>query len=196
MSPNLQAAAETNDPRKSGLPCGVQRRRLTMHGDARGIFTEVFRNSWDTGITPVQWNVVSSRAGVLRGVHVHVRHDDYLILLQGRASIGLRDLRLGSPTEGLAVLLELRPEEPEALTIPRGVAHGFYFHEPSIHIYSVSRYWDLADELGCHWADPALGIPWPMNHAQVSDRDASAPPLEELLAQLAPFQPVGRPALL
>jgi dTDP-4-dehydrorhamnose 3,5-epimerase len=141
------------------LPAGVRRRPLTMHRDQRGTFTEIFRHAWHTGVTPVQWNAVSSGTGVLRGVHVHPRHDDYLIVLQGHASIGLRDLRQGSPTEGLAAVVDLRGDALTALGIPHGVAHGFYFHEPSVHIYAVSAYWDPSDELGCHWGRPCARDP-------------------------------------
>ena len=104
----------------------------------------------------------------------------------GRASIGLRDLRRGSPTEGLAALVELGRERPGALVIPRGVAHGFYFHEPSLHVYAVSEYWNPSDELSCHWADSELAIPWPTDSARVSERDDQSPPLSELLARLEP----------
>lgn len=172
------------------LPAGVRLRPLTTHRDPRGGFTELFRLEWDTGIAPIQWNAVSSAAGVLRGVHVHPRHDDYLIVLQGRATIGLRDLRRGSPTEGMVAVVELRGDSMAAITIPHGVAHGFYFHEPSLHVYSVSHYWDPADELGCRWDDPDLGIPWPVATATLSERDAAAPSLKELLAQLEPYQPI------
>jgi len=172
-------------------PMGVRLHSLTRHKDQRGAFTEIFRDSWDTGVKPVQWNIVSSHAGVLRGVHVHIKHDDYLTLLQGRVSIGLRDLRSGSPTAGVATLVEMRGDALTAITIPPGVAHGFYFfHRPSIHIYSVSEYWNLADELGCHWADPALQIPWPITSASLSERDAAAPALSVLMAQLEPWQPI------
>jgi dTDP-4-dehydrorhamnose 3,5-epimerase len=172
------------------LPAGVRVRSLTMHRDPRGVFTEIFRQEWDTGVAPIQWNAVSSAAGVLRGVHVHIRHDDYLIVLHGRGSIGLRDLRRGSPTEGVAGLVELRGDALEAITIPHGVAHGFYFDEPSLHIYSVSEYWNPADELGCRWDDPALEIPWSVRSATVSERDASAGSLRDLLDQIEPWQPI------
>ena len=131
-------------------PAGVRLRSLQMNRDDRGVFTELFRRSWDTGMEPVQWNFVTSEGGVLRGVHVHIRHDDYLIVLRGHASVGLRDLRRSSPTEGMSALIEMKGDELKALTIPHGVAHGFYFHEPTAYIYSVSEYWNLADELGCH----------------------------------------------
>lgn len=172
------------------LPDGVRLRPLTTHADPRGTFTEVYRQEWDTGIVPIQWNAVFTEAGVMRGVHLHPLHDDYLIVVQGRASIGLRDLRRGSPTEGAVALVELRGADMAAITIPHGVAHGFYFHEPSLHIYSVTHYWDPADELACRWDDPELGIPWPVTDAVLSPRDAAAPPLRELLAQLAPYQPI------
>ena len=180
-------------PAQTQLPFGVKYRALTMHKDDRGVFTEVFRAAWNTGIVPVQWNVVSSGAGVLRGVHVHLQHFDYLIIQKGRATIGLRDLRKGSPTEGMAEVLEMSGDELGALTTPPGVAHGFYFHEPSVHMYSVSHYWDLSDELGCHWADPALEIPWPIKEAHLSPRDASAQSLAELMKEIAPHQPIGGP---
>ncbi|HEY8791414.1 MAG TPA: dTDP-4-dehydrorhamnose 3,5-epimerase family protein, partial [Gaiellaceae bacterium] len=75
------------------LPTGVALRPLTMNRDSRGSFTEVFRDEWNIGLSPVQWNAVSSEAGTLRGVHLHIRHDDYLTTLRGRACVGLRDLR-------------------------------------------------------------------------------------------------------
>jgi dTDP-4-dehydrorhamnose 3,5-epimerase len=159
-------------------------RPLDPHGDERGQFVELYRREWNHGIEPVQWNAVWSEAGVLRGVHVHIRHDDYLTVPVGRASVGLRDLRRGSPTEGLATIVELGRDQPAALVIPHGVAHGFYFHEPSLHVYAVTEYWDPGDELGCNWADPELGIPWPVVTARVSDRDRAAQPLQALLAEL------------
>jgi dTDP-4-dehydrorhamnose 3,5-epimerase len=172
------------------LPAGTGFRPLRAHADERGVFTELYRREWEVGAEPIQWNAVWSAAGVLRGVHVHIRHDDYLTVPVGRASVGLRDLRRGSPTEGLTAVVELGGEQPAALTIPHGVAHGFYFHEPSLHVYAVSDYWDANDELACNWTDPALGIEWPSATALVSDRDRGAQPLEALLAQLEPSQPL------
>jgi dTDP-4-dehydrorhamnose 3,5-epimerase len=171
------------------LPAGVELRRLTSHGDARGSFTEVFRESWGVGVAPVQWNFVESRANVLRGVHFHLRHADYLIVLAGRASIGVCDLRPDSPTAGRATLVELRGDAPAALTLPPGVAHGFYFHEPSLHAYAVSHYWDEDDERGCRWDDPALGILWPTAAPLLSARDAALPALNDAADGLPLWRP-------
>jgi dTDP-4-dehydrorhamnose 3,5-epimerase len=172
------------------LPAGTFLRPLEPNLDERGSFTELYRAEWGTGVTPIQWNAVRSEAGVLRGVHVHLRHDDYLTVPVGRADVGLRDLRRGSPTEGLSTLVQLGGERPGALVIPHGVAHGFYFHEPSLHVYAVTEYWDLSDELACRWDDPELEIPWPVLSARVSERDASSQPLRALLDELEPSQPI------
>ena len=82
------------------LPAGVEARRLQPHADDRGVFTELFRESWGVGVAPAQWNVVRSGQNVLRGVHVHWRHADYLTVVSGRATIGLHDLRDDSDTSG------------------------------------------------------------------------------------------------
>jgi dTDP-4-dehydrorhamnose 3,5-epimerase len=168
----------------SSLPRDLRLTPLQPHRDERGTFLELYREEWETGVQPVQWNVVDSGAGVLRGVHVHPRHDDYLIVMRGRATVGLRDLRQGSSTEGVAACIELSGGSPTAISIPHGVAHGFYFHEPSTHIYSVSHYWDPADELGCRWDDSSLEIPWPQAEAQISERDAALPSFDALEDEL------------
>jgi len=164
------------------LPAGVTLRELRPHADDRGVFTELFRGSWDVGVTPVQWNAVRSEPNVLRGVHAHARHWDYLTVPFGRAVIGLHDLRRDSPTAGLGARVELEGDAPAGLTIPPGVAHGFYFREASLHVYAVSHEWDPDDELGCRWDDPALGIAWPCDRPLLSPRDAALGPLSELQA--------------
>jgi dTDP-4-dehydrorhamnose 3,5-epimerase len=171
-------------PVEGTLPHDLRLSPLAPHRDDRGTFLELYREEWGVGVDPVQWNAVDTEAEVLRGVHVHPRHDDYLTVVRGRATIGVRDLREGSPTEGVAACVELSGERPAAISIPHGVAHGFFFHQASTHIYAVSHYWDLADELGCRWDDPALEIPWPQQEAKISPRDASLPSLEVLLGEL------------
>ena len=151
------------------LPAGCSLRPLTTHDDERGSFTELFRREWDTGADPVQWNVVASAAGVLRGVHVHIRHDDYLSVPRGHATVGLRDLRRFSPTSGLSTFVDLRGDD---------------------HVYAVSHYWDPEDELACHWADPELELTWPLTPTLVSPRDEAAKPLSALVDRLEPWQPL------
>lgn len=168
-----------------GLPHGVEQRPL------EGAEDETVR-CWTAAAStfaPAQWNVVSSNAGVLRGVHVHHRHDDYLCVVRGRAVVGLHDLRPDSPTRGRAAAVTLRAERPGAIVIPHGVAHGFWFPEPSVHLYAVSHAWDPDDELGCRWDDPELEIPWTPEAPLLSARDAAAGSVAELRAVLGRAAP-------
>lgn len=166
---------------ESELPEWVTVFPLATHPDSRGSLTEIFRGAW-TDVRPVQWNFVQSRPGTVRGVHVHKRHWDWWVLLTGRATLGLADLREGAgPAQGTTV--ELVGASLKAVVIPPGVAHGFMFHEPSTHAYAVDRYWDVEDEDGCRWNDPDLGIPWPSLSYPVllSAKDEVAEPLGRLL---------------
>lgn len=161
---------------------GVVVTRLEPHEDSRGRFTEVFRASWPTGVEPIQWNVVTSAANVMRGFHVHTRHSDYLTCVSGALLLGVKDIRAGSPTEGRAEMHWLRPEDGVAVTVPPGVAHGFYYEQPSVHLYSVSEYWNHDDELGCHWNDADIGLNWPCTAPQTSDRDRDAGTFADMVA--------------
>ncbi|MEX0644951.1 MAG: dTDP-4-dehydrorhamnose 3,5-epimerase family protein [Parvularculaceae bacterium] len=158
---------------RTGLE-GVVITSFRSHRDHRGAFTEVFRAAWPTEIAPVQWNVVTSRANVLRGFHVHITHRDYLMAISGELMLGLKDIRRDSPTRGCTEIIVLSPENPAAVTIPTGVAHGFYYSKPSTHLYSVSHYWNIDDELGCRWDDPEIGIDWPTTAPLLSERDENA----------------------
>lgn len=159
----------------------------------------MFRQEWpDVGWPFIQWNLVRSGARVFRGVHLHLAHADYLVLVAGEMTIGLKDLRAGSPSEGATALITMREDAPSALVIPPGVAHGFLFREPSIHAYAVSRYWDPANELGCHWQDQELGIPWPIAPAEVatyclSSRDAQLPGLSRVAPQIPRYRSADAP---
>lgn len=158
-------------------------RQLTTHPDDRGSLTEIRRDSWGDGPAPVQWNLVHSAADVVRGVHVHPTHDDYLVVVGGTMYLGLQDLRRDSPTYGAAVVEVLGGQgRVTAAYVPSGVAHGFHFPEPSTHVYGVTHYWNLADELACRWDDPDLGFRFDTTSPLLSDRDRAAGSLAEMEA--------------
>ncbi len=130
----------------------------------------------------VQSNISRSKPGVLRGVHYHLQQADYWVALDGRAFVGLIDLREGSPTLGRAAALTLDAAEPSGVYIPPGVGHGFLAETDFVLQYMVDRYFDGADEFGVAWDDPELGIDWPTSAPTLSDRDRTNPPLAEVLA--------------
>lgn len=162
---------------------GVVLHPLAVNPDERGSFTEFFCDSWGLPIAPRQWSVVTSRARALRGMHLHLNHDELLTVLKGRATVGLHDLRKASPTSGRSATIALDGASPACLVFPRGVLHGWYFHQDSIHVQAVSEEYAIYhphDNLGCHWADPALNIPWPDRAPIISARAAGLPRLADL----------------
>jgi dTDP-4-dehydrorhamnose 3,5-epimerase len=169
------------------LPHGVQLNALKMHRDERGWLTEIYRDDWRLGMRSCQWNATYSQDNVLRGLHVHHKHNDYLILLRGRVSVGLYDARPKSQTHRMSAITDLQCEELSVLQLPVGVMHGFYCHEPSLYIYGVDSYFDPDDELGCYWADPSLKIDWPCRDPLLSERDRQAGTLAEVEAKFRNF---------
>jgi dTDP-4-dehydrorhamnose 3,5-epimerase len=161
---------------------------LAPQRDERGVFLEVFKDSWQLPVRPTQWSLVRSTARTLRGLYLHLRHDEMFVLVQGRAHVGLKDLRRGSPTFARAVLLELEADSPTAVVFPPGVLHGWYFSEPSAHLQAVSEEYDRYqhdDNLTCHWADPELGLDWPDPAPLLSPDGEGFGSLQALLARLA-----------
>jgi dTDP-4-dehydrorhamnose 3,5-epimerase len=168
---------------------GVVLRPLRANRDARGALTEIFADGWKLGITPVQWSLVQSQARTLRGMHLHWRHDEYFCLVQGRALVGLHDLRPDSPTYRAASLYELDAADLHGLAFPRGIVHGWYFVESALHLQAVSEcYADYHpdDNQGCYFGDPALGLPWPDATPLLSERAAAFGPLGRLIPGPAP----------
>lgn len=166
---------------------GLGYRALNVNHDGRGAFTEVFRDDWGAGLRPRQWSVVNSGARVLRGMHVHLGHDEYMSVIQGSALIGLFDLRRHSRTYRAHALIELRGNAPACITFPRGILHGWYFAGPSVHLQGTSSTfaeYGRHDNWGCHFADPALGIPWPDPQPVLSQRARHFPSLDSIEAIL------------
>jgi dTDP-4-dehydrorhamnose 3,5-epimerase len=142
--------------------------------DARGCLYEIFRQSWPGAFHAVQWNACVSKAGVVRGVHVHVDMDEYYTLLKGRALCGLHDLRRDSPTFGQSVTFDWTARDGRAVVIPRGIAHGFWFAEDSVLSFGLSDYYKPEyDVIGCQWDDPSLAFDMPADAVR-SARDTAA----------------------
>ena len=140
--------------------------------DARGCLYEIYRAEWPGTFPTVQWNACVSKAGVVRGVHVHVDYQEYYTLLAGRGLLGIHDIRRHSPTFGRSTTIDWRAEDRCAVTIPCGVAHVLWFIEDSVLAFGLSSYWSAAlDVVGCRWDDPALGFEIPEGAKSLSERD-------------------------
>jgi dTDP-4-dehydrorhamnose 3,5-epimerase len=167
--------------RFGSLPEDARWRPLPPIPDERGAFAEIYRGEWMEGPPALQWNFIRSKPGVMRGVRVHRRHDDHLVVLDGFLIVGLRDFRRESSTFGRTTLLELRGSSLSLLKIPAGVAHGLYVAEPSLFVIGVTRYHEPSDDIPCRWDDPALEIPWPFAEARVSPTDGGGRTMAEVI---------------
>lgn len=170
------------------LPVGCHLHSLPQFDDERGSIAEMFTIRRAPMSSPVQWNLVRSHPGTLRGMHVHLDRADYIVMLSGHMLLGLKDLRGKSPSFGLGMLARIGSERPMAVEIPVGVLHGFYFPEGGIHAYALSAYWEPNTDIGCRWDDPDLGWQWPVANPVVAERDLRIGSLEELLRQERVFE--------
>jgi len=168
---------------RADLPSGVELLPLEQHRDDRGWLSEIFRDDRSPPLRPCQWNATVSEPNVLRGMHAHFRHRDYLVVVHGRLSVGLFDIREESATYRSGAIVEVSGDAVSALCVPVGVLHGFYSHAQTIYIYGVDAYFDPSDELGCHWSDPGLNLEWPCTAPVLSPRDRNAGTLHQVEEQ-------------
>jgi dTDP-4-dehydrorhamnose 3,5-epimerase len=158
-----------------------------VFGDERGFFIETFQvpryaaHGLDRPF--LQDNLSRSRRGILRGLHLqNPRNQGKLVsVLRGRVLDVAVDVRVGSPTFGRHVAVELGDDTFRQLWVPRGFAHGFVvLSEVADFFYRCDELYSPADELVVRWNDPALKIDWPIQAPTLSERDATAPLLGEI----------------
>lgn len=162
---------------------------LRTFADARGCFMESFRASEYQGLPGqngpfVQDNFSCSKQGVLRGLHFqHPNGQGKLVrAVQGSVYDVTVDVRVGSPTFGQWQALTLSSDNPQHLWIPPGYAHGFLvLSEQALVEYKCTAYYDPPGEACLRWNDPNLGIDWPNDAPQLSDKDRNGQTLKELL---------------
>ncbi|MBN8919138.1 MAG: dTDP-4-dehydrorhamnose 3,5-epimerase [Rhizobiales bacterium] len=170
-----------------GLP-GAKLLRSKRFQDRRGRFAETYvRRDFlgaGIGIDFVQDNQsLSVQAGTVRGLHFQTppyAQAKLVRVLRGRILDVIVDLRRSSARYGEHIAVELSEEGGEQLFVPAGFAHGFCTLEPNTEVlYKVDALYSPDNDRGIYWADPALGIPWPVNEedAVVSDKDRKLPRL-------------------
>lgn len=170
---------------------GVRVVHLTPHPDARGTLVEVFRKEWAPEMPAAQVNLMKSLAGSVRGSHVHREHFDWLIMAEGSALVGMRDVRESSPFFGRTALLEIN--ETTAVVIPPGVAHVVHFPQGGILATVESIEYDAEEDAKVRWED--LGIPWPVDF-KVPGSQGDGLSLKDLLSKVSAWQPLWKTHLI
>ena len=149
---------------------GVTRIPLSRLEDERGWFSEIYRESW-LPERARQSNLSFSRQGVIRGLHFHLRgQDDLFVCLQGTARVVVLD-----PESGETFCEDVGDENPVAIHITHGLAHGYEALTDVLFLYEVTREYDAADpdEHNVRWDDPRVKHLWSNRSPILSQRDAS-----------------------
>jgi dTDP-4-dehydrorhamnose 3,5-epimerase len=167
------------------LPPGVHVRDLPQRDDARGFLVELTSGTLGADARPAQWNVLYSTANSLRGMHVHVRHTDWITVVAGEVVLGLVDLRAMTMDDAVRATVSMNATSPQVLTIPPGVLHGVYTPDESVVLNGLSHEFDPHDDLAVRFDDPALALDWPVVDPVLSPRDRAAPSIVGLLDRLA-----------
>lgn len=158
--------------------------------DERGFFFESYNQEvWRAhGIdaTFVQDNHSQSVRGTLRGLHFQLPRMAQIKLVRvvrGTIWDVAVDIRVGSPSFGRWVGVELTAASFRQIFIPAGFAHGFcVLSDEAEVLYKTSAAYSKSHEQGIAWNDPELNITWPLATPLISDRDRQAPSLAEYVA--------------
>jgi dTDP-4-dehydrorhamnose 3,5-epimerase len=158
-------------------------------GDSRGFFMETYRadNFREFGL-PTNWvqdNHSRSSAGVLRGLHFQWEPpmSKLMRVTSGAAFLVAVDIRKGSPTLGQWFGLEVSAENKKQVYAPYGFARGFCALTDGCEVqYKCTGMYNSGAESGIFYNDPEIGIEWPLQDVQVSDKDAKAQSLKQWLA--------------
>src|SRR5690349_17281870 len=166
-----------------------------LFGDQRGFFLESyqFERYAQSGVARpfVQDNLSRSRHGVLRGLHLQNpgTQGKLVTVLRGAVLDVAVDVRVGSPTFGRHVAVELSEDNRRQLWVPRGFAHGFAVRSESADFfYKCDELYSPTDELSLAWNDPQLGIEWGCDQPNVSARDRAGRPLSDVMGLLPRYQ--------
>lgn len=149
-----------------------------VFGDPRGYFFETYSPSalgdHLGGRTFVQDNLSFSRRGILRGLHLQHPHAQgkLVMVITGAIFDVAVDVRPDSPTRGRWVGAELSEGNHKQIWVPPGFAHGFCVLSETAHVlYKCTEVYHPETELSIHYADPDLGIAWPIDEPLVSEKD-------------------------
>ena len=160
-----------------------------VFGDHRGYFIESYNKSKIPSryesVNFVQDNESKSSYGVLRGLHYQLApycQSKLVRVIQGSVIDVAVDIRVGSPTFGKHVAVELTGENRKQLFVPRGFAHGFVVtSESAIFSYKCDNYYSPEHDRGILFDDPALAIDWQIETSKLilSEKDQKQPLLED-----------------
>ena len=148
--------------------------------DDRGYFFESFKSNFceenfKRPFKVEQANTSFSKKGSVRGIHYALlppSQAKYVQCQNGSILDFIVDIRLGSPTFGQHVSVELNAKNPTAVFIEEGLAHAFVaLEENTVVTYLVNQTYNPEREKGINPFDSDLSIPWPNLELILSEKD-------------------------
>lgn len=149
--------------------------------DARGYFFESFsQREFEQKVGQihfVQDNESMSSYGVMRGLHFQsppFTQSKLVRCVSGAVLDVAVDIRVGSPTYGRHVAVELTGENHRQFFIPKGFAHGFaVLSQSAVFQYKCDNFYHPESDGGISILDESLGIDWriPKDKAILSPKD-------------------------
>ncbi len=160
--------------------------------DSRGQFSETFnartfKDATGLDIDFVQDNESFSRfANTIRGLHFQTpphAQSKLFRVISGRVIDVAVDIRMGSPTFGQSVSLQLSGDRAEQVFVPKGFLHGFRTLEPDTRVaYKVDAFYSPDCDRSIQYNDPAIACDWGLStgdEVHLSDKDQNARPFSD-----------------
>lgn len=121
----------------------------------------------------IQDNEVFSKKGVLRGMHVNIKHPQGKLIqvISGCIYDVVVDLRKESRTYKKWFGIELSNENRKQLYIPERMGHGYLAMEDSTVLLKVTTHYIPNDEIGFAWNSSELRIAWPVRDLKLIQND-------------------------
>lgn len=158
------------------------------HHDERGYFREWFRDSiirekLGREFRVAQSNLSKSKKGVVRGIHFSLAPEGqakWITCANGSLWDVVIDIRPSSPTFKQWEAHKLSAGDGRSIFISEGLGHAFVaLEEDSVISYMLSSSYSPLHEFAINPNDRDINISWPNIPLIFSEKDASAPSLQD-----------------
>ena len=152
----------------------------TVFSDNRGRLFESYNDevfaSHSLDLKFVQDNESCSKKGVLRGMHVNVKHPQGKLVrvLDGEILDVVIDLRKDSATYMSCYSVLLSNENKKQLYIPEGMGHGYLAVSDSRILFKTTTHYIPGDELGFAWNSKAITVDWGIDEPIQNEKDKTS----------------------
>ena len=162
---------------------------LTPSGDSRGWFARTYcKHEFAEIGHEKEWvqlnHSFSAQKGTIRGMHFQLHPYSEIKMVRciaGSVYDVIVDLRKDSATFLKWFAVELSAENKKMIYIPAGFAHGFQTLTNNAElIYHHSEFYMPAAEAGMMYNDHLVGIEWPLEVSEISDRDNKHPLIDSI----------------